>query len=125
MTDKKFGNRFKECRESLRLTQEDLADMIGISVQYISYVERGKRYPRYDKMILLLDALEISADEVFCDVVKKSMDHRSSYLSDKLASLPATEKNDILDLLEHLIKQATKRAERNESLKEIDNPPKT
>ena len=35
-------------------------------------------------MILLLDALGISADEVFCDVVKKSMDHRSSYLSDKL-----------------------------------------
>ena len=76
-------------------------------------------------MILLLDALGISADEVFCDVVKKSMDHRFSYLSDKVASLPATEKDDILDLLEHLIKQATKRAERNESLKEIDNPPKT
>lgn len=32
MTDKRFGNRFKECRKSLGLSQEDLADMIGVSV---------------------------------------------------------------------------------------------
>ena len=40
MTDKKFGNRFKACRERLGLTQEELAT--GLSVQYISYVEREK-----------------------------------------------------------------------------------
>ena len=109
MTDKKFGNRFKACRERLGLTQEELAARTGLSVQYISYVERGKRFPRYDKMVLLLNELKISADEVFCDVVDKFMEHRASYLSEKLFALPSDEKENILDLCELLIQQAEKR----------------
>lgn len=112
MTDKKFGNRFKAYRERLGLTQEELAARTGLSVQYISYVERGKRFPRYDKMVLLLNELKISADEVFCDVVDKSMEHRASYLSEKLFALPSDEKENILDLCELLIQQAEKRAEK-------------
>ena len=91
------------------LTQEELAARTGLSVQYISYVERGKRFPRYDNMVLLLNELKISADEVFCDVVDKSMEHRASYLSEKLFALPSDEKENILDLCELLIQQAEKR----------------
>ena len=125
MTDNRIGNRFKECRERLNLTQEELAARTQLSVQYISYVERGQRYPRFDKMIVLLNGLGVSADEVFCDVVEKSMDCRSSYLSEKLLALPSDEKDDILELVEHIVQQATKRASRNGTLKEIDNSPKT
>lgn len=125
MTDKRFGNRFKACRESQGLTQEDLAAKTQLSVQYISYVERGQRYPRFDKLIILLNGLGISADDVFCDVVEKSMDQRSSYLSEKLMALPADEKTDILDLFEFLIQQATKRAKKSGTIKRIDKSTET
>lgn len=98
MTDKKFGNRFKACRERLGLTQEELAARTGLSVQYISCVERGKRYPRFDKMVILLNELGVSADEVFCDVVEKSVEHLSSFLGENFTALPVEEKENILDL---------------------------
>ena len=113
MTDKRFGNRFKECRERLNLTQEELAARTKLSVQYISYVERGQRYPRFDKMIALLNGLESSADDVFCDVVEKSLERRTCDLDCKMEALPFDEKHDILDVLEQLIRQAEKRAEKN------------
>lgn len=98
MTDKKFGNRFKACRERLGLTQEELAARTGLSVQYISCVERGKRYPWFDKMVILLNELGVSADEVFCDVVEKSVEHLSSFLGENFTALPVEEKENILDL---------------------------
>ena len=69
MKDGRVGKRLKECREKKGLTQEQLAEKTGMSVGYISSVERGASFPRFENLILLLNTLEVSADSVFCDVV--------------------------------------------------------
>lgn len=40
-----FGNKIKALREAQNLTQTDLAELIGLSTQYISFLERGERKP--------------------------------------------------------------------------------
>lgn len=105
MVDAKIGKRIKECRKKLRLTQEQLAEKTGFSSNYISAVERGVTFPRYENLIILLNALEVSADAIFCDVVHGSMHYREAELSRRLEGLPCKEREFILDFVEFMIKR--------------------
>ena len=103
---KEIGKRFKENREIQNLTQADLAEKVGTSVTYISSVERGLSFPRGDKLVAILNALNSSADSVFCDVVQASAKQRASILYDMLLDLPSKEQNRILETVEFLIRQS-------------------
>lgn len=103
---KEIGKRFKENREIQDLTQADLAEKVGTSVTYISSVERGLSFPRGDKLVAILNALNSSADSVFCDVVQASAKQRASILYDMLLDLPSKEQNRILETVEFLIRQS-------------------
>lgn len=105
---KEIGKRFKENRERLNLTQVELAKLVGTSVTYISSVERGLSFPRGDKLVAMLNALDASADSVFCDVVKASAQYRASVLYDMLLGLSGSEQNRILETVDFLILQSKK-----------------
>ena len=100
MIDKRIGKRIKERREALGLTQEELAEKLNLTTNYISTLERGASFPRCEKLITLLNGLETSADSVFCDVLEHSGDYRASVLSEKLSGLPLEEQKRILDMVE-------------------------
>ncbi len=116
MIDERIGMRIKQCRERLGLTQEQFAEKTGLSVNYISTIERGASFPRCERLITILNGLEASADEIFCDVVTHSAEHKTSKLSKKLEFLPVEAQNRILrvvDLLIQLEKEQLQRS-RNE-----------
>lgn len=106
MIDKRIGKRIKERREALGLTQEEFAEKTGLTPNYISTLERGASFPRCEKLILLLNGLETSADAIFCDVVEHSASYRASTLSEMIGSLSTEDQNRILDMVELMIKQA-------------------
>ena len=108
MADKQVGRRIKERREELGLTQEVLAERIDVAPHFISTVERGISFPRYEKMILMINALETSADAILCDVIDHSSGYRASILSEMIGTLPAKEQKRILDVVELMIRQAQK-----------------
>lgn len=103
---KEIGKRFKENRETQELTQAELAEKVGTSVTYISSVERGLSFPRGEKLVAILNALNSSADSVFCDVVQASAKQRASVLHDMLLDLSSKEQNRILEIVEFLIRQS-------------------
>lgn len=43
MTAQKVGKTLKNARKSLRLTQAEVADKVGISSNYYSMIERGEK----------------------------------------------------------------------------------
>lgn len=108
MIDKRIGKRIKERREALGLTQEEFAEKTGLTPNYISTLERGASFPRCEKLIVLLNGLETSADAIFCDVVENSAPYRASALSEMIGSLPPEDQNRILDVVEMMVKQAQK-----------------
>mgnify|MGYP001159064175 CR=1 FL=1 len=105
MIDKRIGKRVKQCRERLGISQEELAEKTGLTANYISTVERGMSFPRCEKLIILLNGLEVSADAIFCDVLETS--YKSSELSEKLASLSPQAQKRILQMVELMIQQET------------------
>ena len=106
MIDKRIGKRYKQRREELGLTQDALSEKLGLTTKYISTIERGASFPRCEKLILLLNGLETSADAIFCDVLTHSTKAKASILSEQISSLPNEEQQRILDMVELMVKQA-------------------
>ena len=102
----KIGKRLKEAREKSETTQADLAKHVNVSVTYISSIERGLSFPRVDVLVEILNALNVSADFVFCDVVSASLKQKSCLLYDMIHCLPAREQVKILEVVELLSCQA-------------------
>jgi len=105
MIDNRIGKRIKQCRERLGLTQEQFAEKTGFTANYISTLERGASFPRCEKLITLLNALEVSADAIFCDVVDHSTKYKANKLSEELETLPLDAQKRIIQMVELMIEQ--------------------
>lgn len=88
-----FSSRLKNSRERNRMTQSDLAKILGRSVQTISNWENQINLPSLETLDMLCDALNVSSD----------------YLMgrEKLESLPVGDLNedivfDLKSLVEHI-----------------------
>lgn len=101
----KIGKRVKEAREKSSMTQADLAEKVGVSVTYISSIERGVSFPRGEVLVEILNALNVSADFVFCDIVNGSLKQKSCLLYDMIQCLPSREQVKILEVVELLVNQ--------------------
>lgn len=59
-----IGKRIREIRESMNMTKENLAKKLGISGQYLGMVEHGKSYLSIEKLKILCDLTNLSADYI-------------------------------------------------------------
>lgn len=57
-----FGERLKETRESLLITQQELADKVGVSRQNVSNYEKGRNTPTLEMTGILADHLGVTVD---------------------------------------------------------------
>ena len=60
-----FGKKIKSIRRARDITQEKLADLSGLSLQYIGEIERGRRNPSLTSVEQLSKALDIPMAELF------------------------------------------------------------
>lgn len=60
-----FGKRIKELRLERNLTQSELAEIIGLSTNFIGMVERGERNTSVDKIFKIAQAFDISLAKFF------------------------------------------------------------
>lgn len=68
----KIGLRIKEARLIKKLTQEQLAEKVGVTVNHISNVERAWTSVSLSTLVKIANVLEVSADDLLCDNLKKS-----------------------------------------------------
>ena len=57
--------RIKECRTECNLTQEKLADMVGVRRETIIFLEQGKYNPSLRLAYNVAKALKTNIDEIF------------------------------------------------------------
>ena len=57
-----FGKRLQECRKLQKLTQEELAELVGVEKQHISRIERGIAACSIDLLPVLSVTLQVSTD---------------------------------------------------------------
>ena len=65
MSERRLGNRLKEARTRLGLTQTELAERIGVSRKTINTVENSVFVPSTTLALMLARILETTVEELF------------------------------------------------------------
>lgn len=69
MDYKRLGERIREERQRLNLTQAELAEAIDISDTYMGAIERGERSLTLDTLVRLVNRLGVTVDYMLADSV--------------------------------------------------------
>lgn len=72
MNYKRLGERIREERRKLGLTQAQLAEAVDISDTYMGAIERGERSLTLDTLVRLIDRLGVTVDYLLADSVTDS-----------------------------------------------------
>ena len=103
--DKVIGEVFKEYRVKNKLTQEKIAEKLGISVKYISRIENGTGGVKVETLVNYMNILGITPNVIFEKLIVNKQLESQLQLSKKASKL-SEEKIDfvvsVIDLLENL-----------------------
>lgn len=66
-TIEQLRKNIKKYRLEKGLTQEKLSELTGISTDYLSEIERGKRTPSIKRFVLIAEALDIEPYKFWID----------------------------------------------------------
>ncbi len=98
-----IGKRIQTLRKSKGYTQEQFSEMVGLSTNYLSDIERGKSSARLDKLASIINALDCSADDLFCDVIDRGYQIKTSRLSERLEVLSPEDREKAFVILDAFI----------------------
>lgn len=59
---KEIGTVIKERRQSLKVKQQDLADLAGVGINTLVAMERGQGNPKLETLLSVLDTLGLQVD---------------------------------------------------------------
>lgn len=98
--------KIRRLRNRKGLSLKDLAEKSGLSHSYLNEIEKGKKYPKVEKLLSLSDALGIPVDELVSAKMGRELHPLLEFLESDLAtSLPLSAfgigEQDIYDLMSH------------------------
>ena len=96
---KEMGQRIMVRRKALRMTQEELAEKLGVSTQMISNLELGKKAIRPENLARVCDVLSLSADFVLTGSNTKTA---VDAVAEKLTQLTAEELKLVSDMIDYM-----------------------
>lgn len=99
---KDMGQRIMLRRKTLRMTQEELAEKLGVSTQMISNLELGKKAIRPENLAKLCSVLNLSADFVLTGInTRTAVDS----VAEKLSQLSEEELQLVSNLVNYMNNQ--------------------
>lgn len=85
-----LGNRIRELRKKKNITQEQLAEQIGIGTPNISYFETGKYAPTLETLAKIANALDVNIYEFYMFKKEKSYEEIKKELINEINSNETT-----------------------------------
>ena len=62
-----LGGSIKKARNNKNLTQEELAELVGVTTEHIQQVESERRNPSSDLLLTIADTLDMSLDALLAN----------------------------------------------------------
>lgn len=64
---KRLGEKLRTLRKRERLTQTQLADMLGVDHTHVGKMERGERAPSLEILIKITQIFNVTSDQLIMD----------------------------------------------------------
>ena len=103
-----LGNRIREARERLHLTQEYLSEVVDISPTHMSVIERGVKGMKLSTFIRIANALGVSADELLQDELTHETQVHSVILYELMDELPVVEQRKLVHMMKAYVESYKK-----------------
>lgn len=103
MTNALLGQRIRQQRQLKGLTMEQLAEMVGLSKNYISMIERGEKVPSTSTLVKIINGLHISADILLCDEVVAVKGVVDEELDRRMRALDPHQRKAVLAILDSVL----------------------
>lgn len=87
-----MGDRIREARKKCELTQEQLAEKLDVSVEFVGQIERGQKLPGMQVFIKLIEVLNVSADYLLRDSISTGQLFGDNALGNKINQLSSKER---------------------------------
>ena len=97
-----IGQRIRKIRKARNLSQEQLSEMVGISVTHMSHIETGNTKLSLPVLVDLANALEVRTDDLLYDTVTAER----STATDTIVQLLEACTTQQLRVIEDLVKAA-------------------
>ncbi|MEL7268715.1 MAG: helix-turn-helix domain-containing protein [Bacteroidota bacterium] len=99
-----FGLKLKQIRSKRNLSLFGLSKLTGLSKSYLNEIEKGKKYPKTDKIALLADKLNVSYDSMVSLKLDRNLAPVGELLQSKvLKELPlelfGIKESDLIDIV--------------------------
>ncbi|GAB3324779.1 hypothetical protein GCM10027299_22220 [Larkinella ripae] len=99
-----FGLKLKQIRLDKGFSISELAQLSGLSISYITEIEKGRKYPKTDKIAALARAMEVEYDTLVSLKLSKKLEPISDLLQSRfLTEIPlellGIDPSDLLELL--------------------------
>ena len=95
-----IGKNIKLYRNRKGISQEELGNIVFATSVHISYLETGTKTPSLELLILIANALDVSADDLLVD----NLMHTSSPVGQELHAILQDCDNDEEEMLIRLVK---------------------
>ena len=105
---KGIGTRIKAGRVAAGLTQERLAEKVGISSTYLSAIECNVKDPKLATFIKIANAIGSSADDLLADVLNVKQYEEYIEREERIRKLTLKGQNKIYRILDVMIEEAEK-----------------
>lgn len=97
-----IGKRIRAERIKKDVTQEKLAELVGVGTTHISHIETGNTIPSLKIFVAIVNALKVSADELLCDSVEKSHQVYKNEISELTVDCNEKELRVITEMLKEM-----------------------
>jgi hypothetical protein len=99
-----FGLKLKQIRTEKKLSLFGLAKLTGLSKSYLNEIEKGKKYPKTDKILILSEKLETPYDHIVSLKLDKNLAPIGEILQSKiLKEIPlelfGIKENNLIDIV--------------------------
>jgi len=100
----KIGARIASLRKAKRMTQEQLAAKMEISIPYLSSIERGRENPTLNTLINLARCLDLDLSEMFSHIEIEDPSQRKAVISSLLNNARDEQLKQALKVLTALLR---------------------
>lgn len=102
------GNNIKTIRLSRGMTQEQMAEKLNRSVNFVSLIELGKSGMSVPTIIDICNVLDVNSDSLFKGLLDYEIKDKDKFIIETISVLSNEDKEVVKTLLEYIINKNSK-----------------